>query len=127
MAVGFTLMRLTEVEDAAANAGIGDRQEARSASGALELEQVGVTFHRVKPRMRQAFGHRHGEVEECYVVVGGSGRVKLGDDVVEVGRLDAVRVAPGVIRAFEGGPDGLEYIAFGPQRDDAEVLPDWWE
>ena len=123
MAADFTLKHLAEVDDSAAKAGIGDRQEARPASDALDLDQVGLSFHRVKPGMRQAFGHRHGEAEEVYVVVGGSGRVKLDDDVVAVNRLDAIRVAPGVVRAFEGGADGLEYVA----ADDAAVLPGWWD
>lgn len=61
-----------------------------------------------------------------YVVVGGSGRVKLDDEIVELERLDAVRVAPGVVRAFEGGADGIEYVALGLRRDDSEVLQDWW-
>ncbi len=78
--------------------------------------------------MRQAFGHRHREQEETYVVVGGSGRVKLEDDVVELAPWDAVRVAPQTMRCFEAGPDGMEFLAFGAHTsaDDVEMVPGWW-
>jgi len=43
-------------------------------------------------------------------------------------RLDAIRVSPGVVRAFEAGEDGLEILAFGPRRTDdrGELLHGWW-
>lgn len=128
MAASYTHKSLSEVEDAAAKFGLGDRQEAHFASEDLETQQTGVSFHRVKPGMRQGFGHRHEEVEEVYVVVGGSGRVKLDDDVVELKRLDAVRVSAGVTRAFEADGDGLELLAFSPRRTDdrGEIIHGWW-
>jgi mannose-6-phosphate isomerase-like protein (cupin superfamily) len=123
----YTHKNLDEVEDQAAGFGIGDVQEARFAHGALDCEQVGFSHHRVKPGKRQAFGHKHEEAEEVYVVIGGSGRVKLDDDVVELARLDALRVAPPVMRQFEAGPDGLELLVFGERRKgDGEVQNGWW-
>ena len=59
------------------------------------------------------FGHKHAQQEEVYVVVGGSGRVKVEDDIHDVAQWDAVRVGPDTMRNFEAGPDGLELIAFG--------------
>jgi mannose-6-phosphate isomerase-like protein (cupin superfamily) len=128
MPAPYTLKRLAEVEDSAAKFGFGDSQESRFVNDDLETEQTGLSYHRVKPGKRQPFGHRHAEAEEVYVAIAGSGRVKLDDDVVEVERLDAIRVAPGVTRAFEGGPEGLEVLAFGPLRSDdrGEVLQGWW-
>jgi hypothetical protein len=49
-------------------------------------------------------------------VVGGSGRVKLDDEILELTQWDTVRVAPSTVRAFEGGPDGLELLAIGSDR-----------
>lgn len=49
------------------------------------------------------FGHRHREQEEVYVVVAGSGRMKAGDELVEIAEWDVIRVAPSVMRAFEAG------------------------
>ena len=127
MAGAYTRKRLTKVEDSTEESGFGEFQEALSANRDLEVEQTGVSFHRVKPGKRQAFGHRHARAEEVYVVVSGSGRVKLDDEIVELERLDAIRVSPAVVRACEGGPEGIEFIAFGARREgDAEVVHGWW-
>ena len=127
MAAPYTLKRLTEVEDSAPKFGFDDVQQARFAMGDLEATDTGISLHRVHAGKRQAFAHRHDKAEEVYVVLSGSGRAKLDDDIVELDRLDALRVAPGVIRAFEGGPEGLELLAVGAHHDrDGEVIAGWW-
>jgi mannose-6-phosphate isomerase-like protein (cupin superfamily) len=127
VADSFTHKNLTEVHDSAPDFGLDEVQEARFATGDLGAEHTGVGHLRVKPGRRQAFAHRHDEAEEVYVVLGGSGRMKLDDEVVELQPLDAVRVAPGVTRQFEGGPEGIELIVFGPRHErDGEVFPGWW-
>jgi len=127
MAAPFTLKNLAEVDDSAPKFGYAEVQEARFAKDELEAEQTGVSYQRVKPGKRQAFAHRHERAEEVYVVLGGSGQAKLEDQLVELRALDAIRVAPGVTRAFQAGPDGLELLAFGPRHDgDGDVLPGWW-
>jgi mannose-6-phosphate isomerase-like protein (cupin superfamily) len=127
MSAPYTLRQLAEVEDSAPKFGFAEVQEARFAKDDLEAKDTGISYHRVKPNKRQAFAHKHEQAEEVYVVLAGSGRVKLDDDILEIGPLDALRVSPGVIRAFEGGPDGLELLACGPRRDgDGEVLQGWW-
>ena len=125
--MSYTHTNLNDVNDAAPGAGFGEIQEARFANDALDTEKTGLAFHRLKPGKR-GLAHRHDEAEEVYVVLSGSGRVKLDDDVVELRALDAVRVAPRVVRAFEGGPDGLEVLAFGPrhQGDGEIVKEDVW-
>jgi mannose-6-phosphate isomerase-like protein (cupin superfamily) len=107
--------------------GFGGRWEARVARENLDAEQTGLTHFRLRPGKRSPFAHRHRRAEEVYVVIGGSGRVKLGDQILDVRPLDAVRVAPELARAFEAGPDGLEFIAFGPHHDaDGEPVEDSW-
>jgi mannose-6-phosphate isomerase-like protein (cupin superfamily) len=65
--------------------------------------------------------------EEIYVIIGGGGRMKLDDRVIDVGPLDAVRVAPAVARALEAGDDGLQFLVFGPHRaGDGELVADPW-
>jgi mannose-6-phosphate isomerase-like protein (cupin superfamily) len=89
-----------------------------------------VSYFRIAPGFRTPFGHRHAEQEEVYVVVGGSGRIKVEDDVVELSAWDAVRVAPGAMHTLEAGPDGLEYVAVGAPNTankDAELVQDWWK
>ncbi len=128
MAPPFTKKRLTEVEDSAPRFGLGEFQQARFANTDLEVEQAGLSYHRLAPEKRQAFGHRHEKVEEIYVVLSGAGRVNVNGEIVEVEALDAVRIGPGVTRAFEAGPDGLEYIATGVRAEDGdfELLNGWW-
>jgi mannose-6-phosphate isomerase-like protein (cupin superfamily) len=127
MATSYTLIKLTDVEDSAPKFGFSDHQEARFARGDLDAEETGVSFHRVKPGRRQGFAHKHDKAEEVYVVISGSGRVKLDDDIVDLQPLAALRVAPGVVRQFEAGDDGLEILAVGAHHDkDGEILPGWW-
>jgi mannose-6-phosphate isomerase-like protein (cupin superfamily) len=124
---GYTLKRLTDVEDSAPKFGFGEIGEARFATAALDAEDTGFSHHRLRAGRRQPFGHRHEDAEEVYVVLAGAGRVKLDEEVVEISRLDAIRVAPGVTRAFEAGPDGLELLVFGPRREgDGELISGWW-
>jgi quercetin dioxygenase-like cupin family protein len=92
-------------------------------------KQLGVSRFSYEPGARMPFGHRHREQEEVYVVVAGSGRAKLEDEIVEIRVWDVVRVAPQVIRSFEAGPDGMELICIGGKRPtggDSEGFPDFW-
>ncbi len=125
--MSYAKKNLREVEDSAAEHGLSERQEARFPRMELGAEQTGMNFLTVKPGQREAFAHRHRTAEEVYVVLGGSGRVKLDDDVVDLAPLDAVRVSPGTTRTFEGGPDGLEVLVFGPHVEgDGEMVQDFW-
>jgi mannose-6-phosphate isomerase-like protein (cupin superfamily) len=127
MATPFTHTKLTDVKDSAPEFGMEDVQEARFARDALDAERTGLSHLRLKPEQRTPFGHKHDEAEEVYVVIAGSGRLKLGDEIIEVERLDAIRVSPEVIRAFEAGPDGVEVLAVGARHDgDGETIPGWW-
>jgi mannose-6-phosphate isomerase-like protein (cupin superfamily) len=124
----YTHTQLTDVRDSAQEAGLGEVMEARLAKDDLEAERTGVGYTRILPSQRQPFGHRHENAEEVYVIISGHGRMKLDDEIVEVVELDAIRVAPQVMRAFEAGPEGLEVLAMGARHDDdAEAVPDWWK
>lgn len=123
----YTIKNLRSVTDAAPQAGLSDVQEAHFANDELEASDTGFSFHAIKPDRRQAFGHRHEQAEEVYVVLRGSGRVKLDEEILDVGALDAVRVSPAVVRAFEAGLEGLDVLVFGPRhKGDGELLPGWW-
>src|ERR1700760_3701807 len=108
----YTVTNLREVEDAAPKFGLAPAMEARFASGDLQLTKSGVSLQALAPDATHPFGHRHAEQEELYVIVAGSGRVKLDDEVLDVRAWDAVRVPPEVTRAFSAGPDGMEFLAF---------------
>ena len=123
----YTIKNLREVEDIAIKHGFSESQEARFPRPELGAETTGLAYHVVRPGKRQAFAHRHHEAEEVNVVLSGTGRVRLDDEVVEIGPMDAIRVAPHVTRAFEAGPDGLELLVFGPHHHgDAETVQDFW-
>jgi ABC-type transporter Mla MlaB component/mannose-6-phosphate isomerase-like protein (cupin superfamily) len=124
----YTLTNLHEVEDAAVKGGFSDSQEARFAHEDLDLETLGVSYQVVKPGKHHAFGHRHKEAEEVYVVLGGSGKIRLDDEEIAVKRLDAIRVAPEVTRGFEAGSDELELLVFSQKTPgDAEIVQDFFE
>ncbi len=119
----------TGVEDMAPKFGLAPGMEARFARVPLGLEQSGASYFRLAPGYRQPFGHRHGEQEEVYVLLSGTGRLKLDEEIVELAPFDAVRIPGATMRAMEGGPDGCEFLAFGaPNTDnkDAEPAPGWW-
>jgi uncharacterized cupin superfamily protein len=127
MGSDYTHKNLVEVEDAAVKGGVSENQEARFAGKDLELETIGVSYQVVKPGKQHAFGHRHKEAEEVYVVLGGSGTCHLDDKEIPVRRLDAIRVGPTVTRGFAADEDGLELIVFGPRAPgDAEIVPDFF-
>jgi mannose-6-phosphate isomerase-like protein (cupin superfamily) len=128
---GYTKLNLRDdVEDQAPNFGLGDNLEARMARVPLELEHSGVSYQRLAPNYRLPFGHTHKTQEEVYVVIAGGGRAKVGDEIVELGHLDALRVHKGTPRSFEAGPEGLELLAIGAPNTgpgDADVLQGWWQ
>jgi mannose-6-phosphate isomerase-like protein (cupin superfamily) len=125
---GYTKLNLVEdVENSAEKFGMGDVLAAHFARKDIEAKQFGLSLQRLKPNQRMPFGHRHETQEEVYVVASGSGRFKLEDDIVEVGRWDAVRVDPEVMRSLEAGPDGMDVIAFGaPGVPDTQQEMGWW-
>jgi quinol monooxygenase YgiN/mannose-6-phosphate isomerase-like protein (cupin superfamily) len=127
MEAGFKIVNLEEVEDLAPKFGYGEIGEARFARSALEAVGIGVSLQRLRPNVRQAFGHRHGLDEEVYVVLSGNGQIAVDGEIRPIRAMDAIRVGPGSTRAFEAGPEGLELLATGTHRaGDAEMVPGFW-
>ena len=125
MSSEYSIVNLLELDDVVTSvAGI----EGRFARKEIESRDLGVSHFRYGPGVRGK-GHVHREQEEAYVVVAGSGRILLGDEVRDLRPWDVVRVAPAVVRAFEGGPDGLEFIAIGgpkPEGGDGAAAEAPW-
>jgi mannose-6-phosphate isomerase-like protein (cupin superfamily) len=125
--VSYTLKNLRETEDSAPKFGFGELGEAHFPREELDAQSTGLAYHVLKPGKRNAFGHRHEQAEEIYVVLSGSGLMRLDEEIVEVSTLDAIRVSPEVARAFEAGPDGLSVLVFGTRHEaDGELLHDFW-
>jgi mannose-6-phosphate isomerase-like protein (cupin superfamily) len=130
--MAFTRRNLKDLTDMGANFDGPPDLEFRHASAALGLAQSGLSYQRVPAGCRFPFGHTHKTQEEIYVVVHGSGRMKLDEEIIEVSEWDVVRVPPGTWRGYEGGPEGLEILVFGAPglgdnpREDVEGQRDWW-
>ena len=129
----FSLRNLKhDLKDVGSNFDGAPELEFRLATAALGLEQSGLCYQRIPPGYRFPYGHTHKAQEEVYVVVRGSGRMKLDDEIVELREWDAVRVPPGTWRGYEAGPDGLEIIVIGAPnlgenpRADVDGERDWW-
>ena len=127
---GFTKVNLKEdVDDQAPNFGLSPNLEARMARVPLEMENAGISYQRIAPNFRVPFGHKHKNQEEVYVVLSGSLRMKIEDEVHDLKQWDAVRVDKDTMRSFEGGPEGAEMLAIGAPSTgpgDAEVVQGWW-
>lgn len=125
----YTLKNIKDIPDMAEKFGLSPGLEARFARDALELTKLGVSYLRLAPDFRVPFGHKHAEQEEVYVLLSGSARLKLDDDVLELHQWDAIRIPSQLTRNLEAGPEGAEVLAIGaPKTDlqDAEQLPGWW-
>ena len=127
---GYTKVNLKEdVEDQAPNFGLEGKIEARMARVALEMEHSGVSYQRLAPNYRLPFAHKHKNQEEVYVLVSGSARAKLEDEIVDLKPWDALRVHKDTVRSFEAGADGAEMLAIGAPNTgpgDADMIQDWW-
>ena len=125
---GYTIKNLKEIEDMAPKFGLAPNLEARFARNELECERTGLSYQRLAPNTRGSFAHRHSQDEEIYVVLAGTGRMRVGEETIEIAALDAIRVAPATLRAFAAGPEGLELLAFGTHAEnDASMTPIDWE
>jgi uncharacterized cupin superfamily protein len=124
----YTKQNLREVENQAPNFGMPEELEARFARTALGGETLGLSLMKLAPGFRIPFGHKHVTQEEVYVVVRGSARIKVEDEVVELGEWDAIRFDKDTMRAVEAGSDGVEFIAFGAGEDprEVEMVQQWW-
>jgi mannose-6-phosphate isomerase-like protein (cupin superfamily) len=127
----YTLLNLrTGVEDMAPKFNMGEGIEAHFARKPLDLEKSGLSYFKLGPDYRLGFGHIHSEQEEIYLVINGTARVKLEDEEVELGALDAMRIPPGVRHSMGAGPEGAELIAFGApntENEDIDMQPGFFE
>jgi mannose-6-phosphate isomerase-like protein (cupin superfamily) len=127
---GYTVQNLKEVENQGVNFGIDPSDmELRMAKDPLECANAGISYLKLGPGFRAPFGHTHKMQEEIYILISGSARVKLNDDVIEMEPFTAVRIAQDTMRSYEGGPEGAELIAIGAPKTgpgDGDTTPGWW-
>jgi mannose-6-phosphate isomerase-like protein (cupin superfamily) len=123
----YAIKNIKDIDDSATQFGLSPQVEARFGRKPLDAQKGGFSYQKLTPDFRQPFGHKHGDQEEIYVILSGGGRMKIGDDVVDVKQWDSIRVSPDTPRAFEGGSDGIEFLAFGAGASgESEILEGFW-
>jgi len=121
----FAVKNLLEIDDLAE----GDDREIRFSRKYIDSKELGVTYQRFAPGFTSTDGHSHEVQEEAYVIVEGSGAIKLDDERIELKPWDVVRVSPEVVRGFDAGPDGMVLIAVGgakPEGGDGVMVKGRW-
>jgi mannose-6-phosphate isomerase-like protein (cupin superfamily) len=123
----YAKKNIKELDDMAPQFGLSPQVEARFGRKALDAQKGGFSYQRLEADFRQPFGHTHKEQEEIYVVLEGGGRMKIGDEIIDVTQWDSIRVSPGTPRAFEAGGDGITFLAFGAgESGDADMIENFW-
>ncbi len=113
----YAIVNLLEIDDNVQ--GRLEGLEGRFGRKLLGSRDLGVSHWKYAPNLRNPTAHSHREQEEAYVVVGGSGRIRLDDEIRDIRQWDVIRVAPEVVRSFEAGQNGLELIAVGGPKPES--------
>ena len=127
---GYTICQVGDVPDVFGGQYPG---AMRLLGGPLDSQQVTLTYRDMPPGSggKGGYGHRHKTQEEIYLVLSGRLEFKLGEEVIELGPLTAVRIAPETVRSVwnEGPEDATLLIASvrsGDPSDDVELVEDFW-
>jgi quercetin dioxygenase-like cupin family protein len=125
----YTKVNLRDVEDMAKKHGMSDINEAHFAKGDLAMTKMGISYQKLFAGKRGG-GHKHAQQEELFVILSGEGKMKLDDEVITVGPLDAIRVSPQTVRGFEAGDSDLEFLVVGApllEKPDFEFDKEFWQ
>jgi len=124
----YSVIKLDEVADI-----LGDYPgEMKLLKSPLGCEQVAVSYRRMPKHTgaKGSYGHRHKTQEEIIFVFKGELQVKVGDDIVELGPLSAIRIAPGVTQGLWNDKDeDVELLIISNRiepEDEVDTDPDFW-
>ena len=98
----YSIVNLREADD-----DTGGRVEGMSGTFGrkyLDSRDLGVSLWTFAPGVRPPFAHSHREQEEAYVVVAGSGRIRLNDEVLDVKPVGRGPRRPGHGARLRGRP-----------------------
>jgi uncharacterized cupin superfamily protein len=90
-------------------------------------QQLGVTdlggrFWRLRPGQAST-KHRHYTTHEVYVVIEGTGRIRIDDDLIELPRLSSLYVSPDSVRQlFNDTEQDVLWLVFGAPAEAANTL-----
>jgi len=88
----------------------------------LEAQAIASRLWRLEPGQAST-KHRHIDQTELYVVLEGTGRIRIGDELHTLEALSSVLVEPGEVRqVFNDTPDDALWLVFGTPPELANTL-----
>ena len=88
----------------------------------LGIETLGARLWRLQPGQAST-KHRHIETTELYLLLEGTGRLRIGDEVLTLGPMDAVAVEPDTVRQpFNDTDSDQLWLVVGAPNEAANTL-----
>jgi uncharacterized cupin superfamily protein len=88
----------------------------------LGARQLGARLWRLRPGQAST-KHRHRSQEELYVLLEGTGRVRVGDELLTLEPLSAVAIEPGTVRQLFNDTDADQlWLVVGAPPEFANTL-----
>ena len=88
----------------------------------LEASKLGARLWRVEPGQAST-RHRHPTQEELYVLLEGVGRIRIGDELVELEPMDSLLIEPGDVRQIFNDTDAdALWLVFGAPPEVGSTL-----
>ncbi len=88
----------------------------------LEATELGARLWRLRPGQAST-KHRHRTQEELYVLIEGTGRMRVDGDLLTLGKLDAVLVEPNSVRqVFNDSDQNVLWLVAGAPPEAANTL-----
>ncbi len=111
------MYRVLNAEDAFWRPSNQMRVENTDLAGQLEAQTLGVRLWRIHPGQAST-KHRHFDQHELYVLLEGSGRMRVGDELLTLEPLSAVLVEPDEVRQVfnDTDADALWLVTGAPRE-----------
>ena len=88
----------------------------------LGASGMGARFWRLRPGQAST-KHRHYKTVELYVVIEGTGRIRVDDDLLELPRMSSLLVTPESVRQlFNDTSEDVLWLVFGAPNEAANTL-----
>ncbi len=123
----YTIVKTNDVPNYAKNG------EMRMMRNALESEQIALTYRLIPAGYKSAHGHTHTKIDEVIFIFKGILKIKLDDDIIEVGPKTAIKIPPETKRGYHNeGTEDVEMIIASPQvafvgDNDGKPDENWWK
>jgi mannose-6-phosphate isomerase-like protein (cupin superfamily) len=118
--VGYSYVDIGSLE------GEGPGGMVRKTRRATGGRAFGFNYFTIPPRVEgREHNHADSNMEEVYLVVKGSGTMRIDGDELELRPGRFIRVDPESTRVPIAGDDGLEFVAFGAPLEGRYEPPDW--